>query len=136
MEQEKSDRSRAGQNECRQKLVEINQCFEEEGKKGFHINSDMKTQYRGMLKDREEKITQLEDELYFGEKQLNESELNIKKMIKNKDAEIEEKDADIREWRKKIDDMSQEFASMLKATLDKMQERIELANTQWDSDLV
>ena len=136
MEQEKSDRSRAGQNECRQKLVEINQCFEEEGKKGFHINSDMKTQYRGMLKDREEKITQLEDELYFGEKQLNESELNIKKMIKSKDAEIEEKDADIREWRKKIDDMSQEFASMLKATLDKMQERIELANTQWDSDLV
>ena len=57
-------------------------------------------------------------------------------MIKSKDAEIEEKDADIREWRKKIDDMSQEFASMLKATLDKMQERIELANTQWDSDLV
>lgn len=136
MEQEKSDRSRAGQNECRQKLIEINQCFEEESKKGFQINSEMKMQYRTMLKDREDKISQLEEELYSGEKELYDKEKHIKDMIKLKDKEIEDRDNEIRDLRKKIDDMSQEFASMLKATLDKMQERIELANTQWDSDLV
>ncbi len=32
----------------------------------------------------------------------------------------------------KIEDMSSEFAKMLKETLDKMQERINLA--QWDND--
>jgi ElaB/YqjD/DUF883 family membrane-anchored ribosome-binding protein len=136
MEQEKSDRSRAGQNECRVKLEEINQCFEEEGKKSFQINSEMKAQYRSMLRDREDKIKQLEDELHGGEKELADKEKAIKMKIKEKDEEIEGKDAEIRELRKKIDDMSQDFASMLKATLDKMQERIELANTQWDSDLV
>ncbi|OMJ79087.1 hypothetical protein SteCoe_20946 [Stentor coeruleus] len=135
MEQEKTDRSRAGQSECRQKLIEINQYFEDEGKKSFHINSEMKGQYRSMLKEKEERITQLEDELYRGERELSDKEKGIKEMIRSKDKEIEDKDNEIRDLRKKIDDMSQEFASMLKATLDKMQERIELANTQWDSDL-
>ena len=136
MEQEKADRSRAGQNECRQKLVEINQCFEEEGKKGFQINSEMKMKYRSMLKEKEDKIAQLEEELHTGDRDLSEKERSIKETIKKKDKEIEKLDDDIRDQRKKIDDLSQEFASMLKATLDKMQERIELANTQWDSDLV
>ena len=30
--------------------------------------------------------------------------------------------------------MSAEFATMLKETLEKMQERIELANTQWEKE--
>ena len=30
--------------------------------------------------------------------------------------------------------MSSDFAKMLKETLSKMQERIELANVQWDND--
>lgn len=30
--------------------------------------------------------------------------------------------------------MSSDFAEMLKQTLSKMQERIELANVQWDND--
>lgn len=39
---------------------------------------------------------------------------------------------DISDYKRKIEDMSNEFASMLRETLDKMQERIELA--QWDND--
>jgi hypothetical protein len=35
---------------------------------------------------------------------------------------------------KQIDEMSSDFAEMLKQTLSKMQERIELANVQWDND--
>ena len=56
-------------------------------------------------------------------------------MIKTKDREIQEKEEVIAELRNKINDMSQEFANMLKSTLDKMQERIELANTQWDTEV-
>lgn len=36
--------------------------------------------------------------------------------------------------KKQIDDMSQEFATMLKGTLDKMQERIKEANRQWEEE--
>jgi gas vesicle protein len=36
--------------------------------------------------------------------------------------------------RKKIDDMSSEFAEMLKETLHKMQERIETATKQWSDE--
>ena len=88
------------------------------------------------MDDKEGKISALEDELKTGQKDLADKEKYIRDVTRSKDKEIEDKDNEIRELRKKIDDMSQEFASMLKATLDKMQERIELANTQWDSDLV
>jgi chromosome segregation ATPase len=136
MEQEKSDRSRAGQNECRQKLNEITIMVEDEERKSLQVNLDMKERYRQMMDDKEGKISALEDELKTGQKDLADKEKYIRDVTRSKDKEIEDKDNEIRELRKKIDDMSQEFASMLKATLDKMQERIELANTQWDSDLV
>ena len=38
--------------------------------------------------------------------------------------------------KKQIDEMSSDFAEMLKQTLGKMQERIELANVQWDESEV
>lgn len=41
---------------------------------------------------------------------------------------IREKDDEIRELKKRIDEMSSDFAEMLKDTLTKMQERIEFAN--------
>jgi gas vesicle protein len=47
---------------------------------------------------------------------------------------IREKDDEIRELKKRIDEMSSDFAEMLKDTLTKMQERIEFANKQWEDD--
>jgi gas vesicle protein len=47
-------------------------------------------------------------------------------------SKLKKKDEDIAELRKKIEDMSNEFARMLKETLDKMQERVDQA--QWDND--
>ncbi len=46
--------------------------------------------------------------------------------------ELIRKDEEIRDLKRKIEDMSSEFAKMLKETLEKMQQRIELAN--WDSE--
>ncbi len=45
-----------------------------------------------------------------------------------------EKDNEIADLRKRIDEMSSEFAQMLKDTLTKMQERIEFANQQWEDE--
>ena len=51
---------------------------------------------------------------------------------KQQEERIKAKDSEIQELRKKIEEMSVEFAKMLKETLEKMQDRINMA--QWDSD--
>lgn len=49
--------------------------------------------------------------------------------------EIEKaKNEEIKELKKRIDDMSSDFAEMLRDTLTKMQERIEIANKQWEEE--
>ena len=51
-----------------------------------------------------------------------------------KEEMIRKKDEEISELKKRIDEMSSDFAEMLKDTLTKMQERIEFANKQWEDD--
>jgi len=46
----------------------------------------------------------------------------------------QEKEQEIAELKKRIDEMSSDFAEMLKDTLTKMQERIEFANKQWEDE--
>jgi gas vesicle protein len=55
-------------------------------------------------------------------------------LIAEKEQIREEKDEEIRKLKKNIDEMSSDFAEMLKDTLTKMQERIEFANKNWEDD--
>ena len=48
-------------------------------------------------------------------------------MVKDQEYKLKKKDDEINELKRKIEDMSAEFAKMLRETLEKMQERIELA---------
>ena len=52
----------------------------------------------------------------------------------SKEEMIALKDEETKELKKRIDEMSSDFAEMLKDTLTKMQERIEFANKQWEDD--
>lgn len=45
-----------------------------------------------------------------------------------------QKDEEINSFKKRIDEMSSDFAEMLRDTLTKMQDRIEVANREWDAD--
>lgn len=45
-----------------------------------------------------------------------------------------EKDAEINNLKTSIDTMSQNFATMLKDTLDKMKQRIAWANDEWEKE--
>ena len=55
-------------------------------------------------------------------------------MEKMKDQIISQKEAEIQEMKTKMDEMAGEFGDMLKETLDKMSDRIEVTNTSWDGD--
>ena len=74
----------------------------------------------GMVNDNIETIKNLKEEY---------DKLNAEKQ------EIERiKNEEIKELKKRIEDMSVEFAEMLRDTLHKMQERIEFANKQWEEE--
>eukprot|EP00356_Strombidium_inclinatum_P005950 CAMPEP_0170501958 /NCGR_PEP_ID=MMETSP0208-20121228/40002_1 /TAXON_ID=197538 /ORGANISM="Strombidium inclinatum, Strain S3" /LENGTH=102 /DNA_ID=CAMNT_0010780775 /DNA_START=205 /DNA_END=509 /DNA_ORIENTATION=+ len=47
---------------------------------------------------------------------------------------IEKYDEQIKELNRRINEMSSDFADMLKDTLSKMQDRIEFANKDWQED--
>ena len=47
---------------------------------------------------------------------------------------IHENDSQIKELTQRIEEMSSDFADMLKDTLSKMQDRIEFANKDWKDD--
>ena len=58
----------------------------------------------------------------------------IDQLKKEKDEMIDTKDAELRKLRERIDEMSSEFAQMLKDVLGKMSERVDFANQSWEGD--
>ena len=65
-------------------------------------------------------------------------ELNgeIAKLKDNKEEIIGTYDEQIKDLKRRINEMSSDFADMLKDTLTKMQDRIEFANPDWAEDAV
>jgi len=58
----------------------------------------------------------------------------IEKTAVEKDDVISAKDDEIRSLTLKMETMAFEFADMLKETLDKMSQRIEISHSSWDRD--
>jgi predicted RNase H-like nuclease (RuvC/YqgF family) len=55
-------------------------------------------------------------------------------MKRDKDRALAAKNAEIQELKSKMEEMALEFGDMLKETLDKMRERIEITNTSFEGD--
>lgn len=64
---------------------------------------------------------------------LAEAELKYERTIKDKNAIIQMKDDEIASLKAKMDDMAEEFGEMLRDTLDKMRERIEITSGNFDA---
>ena len=67
---------------------------------------------------------------------LDDAESHLAKVTREKDDIIASKDEEISAMKAKMEDMAREFGGMLKETLDKMRERIELSSTNLDVDVV
>ena len=76
----------------------------------------------------ENTITELKDQLEL-------QGLAYEDLKKEKDRALAIKEAEIVDMKQKMDDMSAEFGDMLKATLEKMSERINITNSNFDADL-
>lgn len=58
--------------------------------------------------------------------------VNFEELKREKDRVIAAKGVEIQELKAKMEEMAQEFGDMLKETLDKMRERIEITNTSFE----
>lgn len=65
--------------------------------------------------------------------QLTDSDVRQERLLKDKNAIIQMKDDEIAELKNKMDDMAEEFGEMLRETLEKMRERIEISSGSFDA---
>ena len=74
----------------------------------------------------EETVQELRDNLA-------DADVRLEKTTKEKNAVIDMKDKEIEELRMKMDDMADEFGEMLRETLDKMKERIDVTSGNFET---
>lgn len=87
-----------------------------------------------MQEELSEKINKLSREVTLNDELILDFKEKHEKLL-NEKGEIERaKNEEIKELKKRIDDMSSDFAEMLRDTLHKMQDRIEIANRQWEDE--
>lgn len=108
------------------KMSSLQTSLTEEHKAAFEITRDMTRQYKGMQEQLVDRITQLSRTVQDLEDKLEESQLRLEKNSKEKDDIIRLKDEEIDQMKARMEDMANEFGGMLKETLDKMRQRIEV----------
>ncbi|KAM3146360.1 hypothetical protein pb186bvf_001329 [Paramecium bursaria] len=131
-EQERADRAKAAENEIRGRVIELENDLKKEKDKLFCIVSDMTRQYKQMQDELLKEVSELRQLAMDKDEIIKNKEQYINDMIKDYEYRLKKKDDEINDLKRKIEEMSAEFARMLKDTLDKMQERIHFA--QWDND--
>ena len=117
-----------------EKCSKLRGDFEDEQKTAFEITRDMTRQYKGMQEQLVDRITQLSHTVQELQDKLEEAEQHLEHTKRDKDRIIALKDDEIAQMKARMEDMAQEFGGMLKETLDKMRERIELSSTNLDME--
>jgi len=94
---------------------------------------DMTRQYKSMQEELLSRINQLEESVQSLNDQLSDADVRQERLLKDKNAIIQMKDDEIAELKNKMDDMAEEFGEMLRETLEKMRERIEVSSGSFDA---
>jgi|TARA_B110000091_G_C13576810_1_gene374734 Flp pilus assembly secretin CpaC len=125
----------SGKKELEARVADLKRDFEREEKATFSITADMTRQYKDMQEDLIKRINEAENTITELKDQLELQGLAYEDLKKEKDRALAIKEAEIVDMKQKMDDMSAEFGDMLKATLEKMSERINITNSNFDADL-
>ena len=133
-EQERQDNAKSNEEGYKNRILELEGDFTKERENTKKIVDDMKRQYKDMQDRLMEQINELDSHVFEHESDIQNKDEQISLLDQQIKEECIEKDKQIEQLQKQIDEMSSDFAEMLKQTLSKMQERIELANVQWDND--
>lgn len=96
--------------------------------------SKMTMVYRQMETHFNEQIVKAETDVNQQESEKKTLRDDINRIIKEKDEMVQQKEEEIFKLKERIDTMSGDFAQMLKTALEKMQERIDDANHDYEGD--
>ncbi|TYZ65274.1 hypothetical protein PybrP1_007019 [[Pythium] brassicae (nom. inval.)] len=120
--------------ELQERVSDLQRDFERERVETFGITQDMTRQYKSMQEELLNRVNSLENANTELRDQLELGRVNFEEMKREKDRVIASKNVEIHELKAKMEEMAQEFGDMLKETLDKMRERIEITNTSFEGD--
>ena len=130
--EEKTQTALAGQKELQERITHYHADFEREKEDIFEISADMTRQYKGMQEELIAQVNKLQQTIAEQKDELERSQLQLEEVRRQMAVELALKDAEIKEQKDKMEDMAVEFGEMLKETLDKMSEKIEITNQGWE----
>ena len=120
--------------QAEEKLAKLRADLDQEQATAYEISKDMTRQYKGIQEELLGRINMLEGRINEQNDQLERARLQLEETRREKAQELARKDAEIAEQKQKMEDMAVEFGEMLKETLDRMSERIEVSNSSWEGD--
>merc|ERR1719428_2261100 len=94
----------------------------------------MTRQYKSMQQNLVHQINQAQDAIKQRDEELDLSKNNMESKQRAHQKMIAERDVKIREQKRKMEDMATEFSEMLRQTLEKMKQRIEISNINWENE--
>jgi hypothetical protein len=100
----------------------------------LQIVKDMTRQYKSMQENLMNQIKEAHETIEKLKHDLEDSGQSQAQSQRDFQSVIEQKDKTIRDQNRKMEDMANEFAEMLKETLEKMRQRIEVSSVTWESD--
>ena len=131
--EEKLQQSLSSQRELETRVQHYHGDFAREKKDMFDVSADVTRQYKGMQEELLARVNKLEATIQEQKDELERAQLQLEEVKREKAQEIALKDAEIQEQKDKMEDMAKEFGDMLKETLEKMSEKIEISNAGWES---
>jgi len=134
MKDEQTANAMRSEEELRQRVKELDGGFEKEAKDCREHTAEMGRQYREMQESFNLKIEDLQQKVAQAKEEIEGVTREIEQVRMDKDEIIRQKDLEIKSLSQKMETMAFEFADMLKETLDKMSQRIEVTHNSWDRD--
>ena len=129
---EEASKALAAKREYQERIEQIAKDFDEEKQQTYEITQDMTRQYKGMQEELLTRINKLEQTIQELNDRLAEADIRQERVLKDKASIIQMKDDEIAELKAKMDDMAEEFGEMLRETLEKMRERIEISSNNYE----
>lgn len=128
MESTRADSSKASENEKRHRELQLEKQLKDEEKRTRDIIADMTRQYKSMFEELTEKINKLENDVVTNDEIIDDLKIQLDKSKQDKMEKEKVKNEKISKLMQEIDKLSGDFADMLKETLGKMQDKIDVAN--------
>ena len=122
--------------ELKMRMADVNRRYEEEKTNTYEITRDMTRQYKDMQETLVSKINQLEGTIQELKDELETNRATFQQKLRAKEKVSGDQEEEIKDMKSKMEGMAAEFGDMLKKTLDKMKERIELNSANFEEQSV